>query len=51
MKYGYDRVSTKDKNIDRQIDAMNTCGENLDRVYINKSSGKGFKKCLSRNDE
>lgn len=44
MKYGYVRVSTKEQNIGRQIEAMNTCGENLDRVYIDKSSGKDFER-------
>lgn len=44
MKYGYVRVSTKDQNIGRQIDAMNTCGDNLDKVYIDKSSGKDFER-------
>ncbi|MFP5528096.1 recombinase family protein [Peptococcus simiae] len=44
MKYGYVRVSTKDQNIARQIDAMNTCGENLDKVYVDKSSGKDFER-------
>lgn len=38
------RVSTRDQNIGRQIDAMNTCGESLDKVYIDKSSGKDFER-------
>lgn len=44
MKYGYVRVSTKEQNIGRQIKAMKTCGENLDKLYIDKSSGKDFER-------
>lgn len=37
MKYGYVRVSTKEQNIGRQMKAMDLCGENLDRIYIDKT--------------
>ncbi|MDO5015388.1 MAG: recombinase family protein [Clostridia bacterium] len=42
MKYGYVRVSTKDQNVDRQLKALENCGENIERIYTDKSSGKDF---------
>lgn len=41
-KYAYIRVSTKDQNIDRQIEAMKQ--EDIDRknMFIDKQSGKDF---------
>ncbi|MBS4750729.1 recombinase family protein [Granulicatella sp. zg-ZJ] len=44
MKYGYVRVSTKEQNIDRQMTAM--LKEKIDRkyIYIDKLSGKDFKR-------
>ena len=40
--YGYIRVSTKDQNLDRQIDAMQKVGIPLKRLYMDKQSGKNF---------
>lgn len=40
MIYGYIRVSTKDQNENRQIDAMHDFG--VDKLYIEKQSGKDF---------
>lgn len=40
--YGYVRVSSKDQNIDRQMEAMKEQGITLDRIYIDKMSGKDF---------
>ncbi len=40
MTYGYVRVSTKDQNEDRQIIAMNL--QNVEKIYIDKQSGKDF---------
>lgn len=59
MKYGYVRVSTKEQNIARQIFAMNQLPKKLDKIYIDKISGKNFDrteykkmlKKLNKNDE
>lgn len=42
MKYGYVRVSTKDQNIDRQMDAMKAEGIKKEYVFVDKISGKNF---------
>ncbi len=44
MEYGYIRVSSKEQNIDRQLDAFNKM--NLDRknIFIDKQSGKDFER-------
>lgn len=42
MKYGYIRVSTKEQNIDRQLNAILKQGINMERIYIDKASGKNF---------
>ena len=44
MEYGYIRVSSKEQNIDRQLDAFNKM--NLDRksIFIDKRSGKDFER-------
>lgn len=42
VEYAYVRVSTKDQNTDRQLEAMNSrgiCGKN---IYVDKVSGKNF---------
>lgn len=44
MKYGYIRVSTREQNIDRQIDALGSL--ELDRIFIDKMSGKDFNRPL-----
>lgn len=41
MIFGYVRVSSREQNIDRQIDALNAeC--NIDKIYVDKQSGKDF---------
>ena len=40
--YGYVRVSSRDQNIARQIDAMEAFG--VDRIFIDKQSGKDFER-------
>ena len=42
MKYGYVRVSTKDQNIDRQMTAMRGANVPIDKVFVDKISGKDF---------
>jgi len=42
MKIGYARVSTKDQNESRQIDALITSGVELTNIFIDKESGKNF---------
>lgn len=43
-KYAYIRVSSKDQNIERQIVAMEQAGLSLKQMYIDKQSGKNFKR-------
>lgn len=40
--YGYIRVSSKDQNEARQINAMTEFGISLDHLFIDKQSGKDF---------
>lgn len=42
MKYGYVRVSTKEQNEARQITSMNE--QNVDKIYMDKQSGKDFER-------
>ncbi len=42
MEYGYVRVSAKDQNVERQIDAMHEAGLQDKRIFIEKQSGKDF---------
>ena len=42
MKYGYIRVSTKEQNIDRQLNCMYTQGLDSKNIFIDKQSGKDF---------
>ncbi len=44
MNYGYVRVSTRDQNIDRQMDEMYNCGLPDSRIFIDKQSGKDFER-------
>lgn len=44
MVYGYVRVSAKDQNEDRQIIAMREVGVSEKNIYIDKQSGKDFKR-------
>lgn len=41
-EYGYIRVSSKDQNEDRQVDAMRKAGISDDHMFIDKASGKDF---------
>lgn len=40
MIYGYARVSTKDQNLDRQLEELNKY--EIDKIYTEKQSGKDF---------
>lgn len=40
--YGYARVSTKDQNLDRQMDALAAFGIDKSRVFADKASGRDF---------
>ena len=42
MKYGYIRVSTKEQNIDRQLTAILKKGIEVNKIYVDKASGKNF---------
>ena len=42
MEYGYIRVSSKEQNVDRQIDALHSMGLDTKQIYIDKQSGKNF---------
>lgn len=41
-KFGYVRISTKDQNIDRQIDALKEYGIAENDIFIDRLSGKDF---------
>lgn len=41
-EYGYARVSSKEQNTDRQIDALQKAGLSSESVYQDKQSGKDF---------
>lgn len=43
-KYGYIRVSAKDQNEERQLIAMKELDVNLDRIFMDKQSGKDFQR-------
>lgn len=40
--YGYARVSTKDQNLDRQMNALAAFGIDKSRVFADKASGRDF---------
>ena len=40
--YGYARISTKDQNLDRQLDAFSDRGISEKYIYIDRESGKDF---------
>ncbi|WP_172135147.1 recombinase family protein [Adlercreutzia sp. ZJ473] len=40
--YGYARVSSKDQNLDRQVDALLAFPVEGRRIYADKASGKDF---------
>ena len=44
MTYGYIRVSTRDQNEDRQLDALLGVGIPRARLYLDKQSGKDFQR-------
>lgn len=53
MNYGYVRVSSREQNIARQIEAIEKIGVDRKKIYIDKQSGKDFnrpayKKLLKR---
>lgn len=58
-KFGYIRVSTKDQNVARQVDAMESIGLSKKQMFIDRQSGKDFDrksykellKCLKAGDE
>ena len=43
-KFGYIRVSSKDQNEGRQLDAMRKIGINERDIYLDKQSGKNFER-------
>lgn len=40
--YAYARVSTKDQNLDRQLEAFTAFKDSLKKIYCDKESGKDF---------
>ena len=44
MEYGYIRVSTREQNEQRQLVALLDYGLSLNRIYMDKKSGKDFKR-------
>ena len=42
MNYGYARVSTTGQNLDRQINELEKAGLSIDKIFIDKESGKDF---------
>ncbi|MGF0039372.1 recombinase family protein [Peptoniphilaceae bacterium SGI.131] len=44
MKYGYIRVSTKEQNIDRQLTAILKEEIEINKIFVDKASGKDFKR-------
>lgn len=42
MLYGYARVSSKDQNVDRQINALLEANVPEENIFIDKQSGKDF---------
>lgn len=43
-KYGYVRVSTREQNPDRQLDALKDIGVRKECIYVDRMSGKDFKR-------
>ena len=44
MEFGYIRVSTREQNEQRQLIAMREFGIPLNRIYMDKQSGKDFER-------
>lgn len=42
--YGYVRISSKDQNPDRQLDAMVGCGIRRKDIFVDRMSGKDFQR-------
>lgn len=42
--YGYIRVSTREQNEDRQLVAMKNFGVPSENIFVDKQSGKDFKR-------
>ena len=42
MNYGYARVSTREQNEARQINALTDAGVDKSQIYVDKQSGKDF---------
>ena len=42
MNYAYARVSSKDQNLDRQINEFKAYGITTKNIYSDKESGKNF---------
>lgn len=42
--YGYARVSARDQNLDRQMDALTAFGVSGERVFADRASGKDFER-------
>ncbi|MPN62407.1 hypothetical protein SDC9_210154 [bioreactor metagenome] len=40
--FGYVRVSTKNQNENRQLDELENSGIKIDKIFIDKQSGKNF---------
>lgn len=44
MEYGYIRVSTRERNEQRQLISMQEFGISGNRIYMDKQSGKDFER-------
>lgn len=44
MNYAYARVSSKDQNLTRQLNAFKNCGINFKKIYCDKESGADFER-------
>ncbi len=44
MKYGYVRVSTKEQREDRQLIALNEWDKEIDKIFVDRESGKNFER-------
>lgn len=42
--YGYARVSSRDQNLDRQLDALADFGVERARIFADRASGKDFER-------
>lgn len=59
MRYFYARVSSREQNLDRQLEAAKAYKDSIDRVFCDKQSGKDFereqykemKRVVQRGDE